>query len=269
MISIIIPTSNEAEFLPATLSAASVGCRHEVLVVDVQSTDQTVAIARAHGARVVSGPIRQRAAQMNLGAELARGEVLLFLHGDTILPAGALTQIERALSDPHVIGGAFARRYDSRSRLLRVTCMLAYVRGRMSGWFLGDQAMFVRADVFRKFGGFRDLALFEDLDFSRRLRSQGRTVILRPAVISAARRFERRGPWRTTWNDFVLTCRYLRSGAAVRFLPVKAPIFAPSKMGTEQRRSLQTKTAARSSEGNSTSGLGNFASPGSDHSTRL
>ena len=216
MISIIIPTSNETQFLPATLAAlaaASVGCRHEVLVVDAQSTDQTVAIARAQRARVFSGATRQRAAQMNLGAERARGEVLLFLHGDTILPAGALAQIEIALLHPNVSGGAFARRYDSRSRLLRVTCMLAYVRGRMSGWFLGDQAMFVRADVFRKLGGFRDLALFEDLDFSRRLRGEGRTVILRPAVISAARRFERRGPWRTTLHDFLLTCRYLRGVA--------------------------------------------------------
>ncbi len=197
MISVIIPTSNEAHYLSTTLGAATaagIGVRHEVLVVDAASSDQTTVIARTREARVIESSIRQRAAQMNLGAERARGEVLLFLHGDTLLPAGAFAQIGNALANPRVVGGAFARRYDSPSRLLRVTCALAYLRGRLSGWFLGDQAIFVRTDIFREMGGFRDLDLFEDLDFSRRLRGAGQTVILRPAVTSAARRFERRGP---------------------------------------------------------------------------
>ena len=213
VISIIIPTSNEAKFLPVTLDAigaAGIGRPHEILVVDAESSDRTVDLATAHGAGVLSSATRQRAAQMNLGATQALGDILLFLHGDTSLPACALGRIEHALTDPRIAGGAFARRYDLNSWWLRVTCALADVRGRSSGWFLGDQAIFVRANVFQMLGGFSDFPLFEDLDFSRRLRRSGRTVLLQPPVTSAARRFEGRGPWRTTWSDFFLTCRYLR-----------------------------------------------------------
>ena len=213
MISVIIPTSNEAQYLPATLeaiAAADLGARHEAVVVDASSSDETSTVATAHGARVIHSARRQRAAQMNLGAVHARGDVLLFLHSDTLLPARALEKIEQAMQGRRVAGGAFARRYDSDSSLLRVTCALAGIRARICGWFLGDQGIFVRSDLFQRLGGFRDFDLFEDLDFSRRLRREGRVVTLRPPVTSAARRFQRFGPWRTTWVDLVLTYRYLR-----------------------------------------------------------
>ncbi|MEP6821269.1 MAG: TIGR04283 family arsenosugar biosynthesis glycosyltransferase [Chthoniobacterales bacterium] len=213
MISIIIPTANEAQHLPKTLSAITLAggaVAHEVLVVDAGSADQTVEVTAQHGARVVPCQVRQRAAQMNLGATQARGDILLFLHGDTVLAAAALAKIEEALTNQQVVGGAFARRYDSSSWLLRLTCALAYLRGRLSGWFLGDQGIFVRTEVFQKLGGYQDVALFEDLDFSRRMRCFGRTVILRPAVTSAARRFETLGPGRRTMRDLLLTYRYLR-----------------------------------------------------------
>lgn len=213
MISIIIPTANEAQCLPRTfaaLEAAGKDVAYEILVVDAGSNDATVELARARGARVLTSAIRQRAAQMNQGAMTARGDAFLFLHGDTVLPTVALQKIEDALRHPKIVGGAFARRYDSSSRLLRMTCALAYLRGLVSGWFLGDQGIFVRAEAFRQLGGFQNFDLFEDLDFSRRLRQLGRTIILRPTVISAARRFERSGPGRKTWEDFLLTCRYLR-----------------------------------------------------------
>ncbi len=215
MISIIIPTSNEAQNLSATLdaiTAASSDVPHEVIVVDA-SNDDTAAIAQARGARLIRSAIRQRAAQMNLGAGQAHGDALLFLHGDTLLPAGALAKIRDVLADDRFVGGAFARRYDSPSLLLRITCGLATLRGQWSGWFLGDQAIFVRADVFQRLGGFRDIPLFEDLDFSRRLRKAGRVTLLRPAVVSAARRFQTLGPSRATWADLVLTYRYLRGAS--------------------------------------------------------
>ncbi len=221
MISIIIPTANEARHLPQTLAAlarAGGAVTHEVLVVDGASSDPTAALARESGAYVVLGKVRQRAAQMNLGAKHARGDVLLFLHGDTVLPMSALAQIEAALSNPRVVGGAFARRYDSPSRLLRLTCSLAYLRGRLIGWFLGDQGIFVRAEIFRELGGYKDVPLFEDLDFSRRMRRLGRTVILRPAVTSAARRFETLGPGRRTMRAVFLTLHYLRGGSPSKFV---------------------------------------------------
>ncbi len=102
MISIIIPTANEAEHLPRTLAAltgAGENVSHEILVVDAGSDDATVALAVAQNARVFKSAKRQRAAQMNLGAAEARGDVLLFLHGDTVLPPTALAKIESALAN--------------------------------------------------------------------------------------------------------------------------------------------------------------------------
>jgi rSAM/selenodomain-associated transferase 2 len=211
MISIIIPTFNEARHLPATLKAIQRNQGdHEVILVDAGSFDATIDIALGHGGRVLSTSLRQRASQMNLGAQSAKGEVFLFLHADTRLPQNALEKIEYVMARKNVVGGGFARRYDSSSWFLRGTCALAGVRTRSIGWFLGDQGIFVQRKVFDMLGGFRDLHLFEDLDFSRRLRSQGRVATLRPPVTSSARRFYLCGPWRTTWSDLRATWLYLR-----------------------------------------------------------
>jgi rSAM/selenodomain-associated transferase 2 len=211
MISVIIPTFNEACYLPATFDAIERNeGAHEVIVVDADSFDATIHVALEHGARVVWSSVRQRASQMNLGAQSARGDILLFLRADTRLPKNALQKIEYVIAKPHLVGGGFARRYDSPSWFLRGTCALAGMRARLIGWFLGDQAIFVRREVFKILGGFRHLNLFEDLDFSRRMRREGRVVTLRPPVISSARRFSLCRPWRTTWCDLSMTWRYLR-----------------------------------------------------------
>jgi hypothetical protein len=146
---------------------------------------------------------------MNLGARHAQGRILLFLHADTRLRTSALDQIESVLTKDRIVGGGFARRYDSNSWFLRMTCLLAGLRTRSTGWFLGDQAIFVRGDVFEKLGGFRDLELFEDFDFSIRVAQMGQVVTLSPPVISSSRRFKRRGEALTTLSDVWLTCRYL------------------------------------------------------------
>ena len=160
---------------------------------------------------MILSPVSQRATQMNLGARKALGDVLLFLHADTLLPATALECIESRLRNPGVVGGAFARCYNPASAFLNATCFLGEMRSRISGWFLGDQAMFVRREVFERLGGFRDYDLFEDLDFARRMRREGRVVTLRPPVISSARRFTEDGAIRKTLSDLWLTFRY-RSG---------------------------------------------------------
>ena len=212
-ISIIIPAVNESATLRAILAAIrSPVLPFETIVVDGCSSDETAAVAQACGMRVVSSLCRQRAYQLNLGARQARGEILLFLHADTVLPEGALDQIVHRLQDPQIMGGAFARRYASPSRLLRFTCLLARWRNRLIGWHLGDQAMFVRRGVFFQLGGFREVDLFEDLDFSRRLKKFGRLVTLLPCVTSSSRRFMSAGPARTTLRDFFLTMRYLLRG---------------------------------------------------------
>jgi rSAM/selenodomain-associated transferase 2 len=212
-LSVIIPTVNESAALPQTLAAiGSSVVPFETIVVDGRSTDESAAIALAGGARVVSSPCRQRAYQLNLGAHHAHGEILLFLHADTVLPEGALDQILHRLQDSQRVGGAFARRYASSSRLLRFTCALACWRNVAIGWHLGDQAMFVRRSIFFRLGGFCEVDLFEDLDFSRRLKRSGRLVTLLPPVISSSRRFMIAGPARTTLRDFFLTVRYLFRG---------------------------------------------------------
>ena len=207
-ISVIIPVANEADHLFACLARID-GAPNEIIVVDAQSDDGSAGVARAAGCLVRVAPERHRARQMNLGAAEARGRILLFLHADTWLPAGALEKIIDAIDRRGVVGGGFARRYRSRSRTLALTCRLAALRNRLFGWHLGDQALFVRRDCFAKLGGYRDIPIFEDLDFSRRLRALGPIATLRPPVLSSARRFAARGPLRTTLADLRLTRRYL------------------------------------------------------------
>jgi hypothetical protein len=161
---------------------------------------------------------------MNLGAGHAQGEILLFLHADTILAPSGLDIIERTLKNEQIVGGGFARRFDSRSVLLKCTCLLAEVRNRALGWFLGDQAIFVRRSVFLRLGGFRNMDRFEDLDFSRRLGRLGRLVTLRPPVTTSARRFEREGPFRRTVRDFLLTMRYLQGDPKATEVMPKGPV---------------------------------------------
>jgi rSAM/selenodomain-associated transferase 2 len=208
MVSVIIPTLNEEDALGATLG--SLQSFHEVLVADAGSEDGTAEIARVWGAGIFLSSKKQRAAQLNLGAENAKGEALLFLHADTVLPESGIVKIEAALKDEAVIGGGFARRFDSRSLFLRMTCLLAEIRNRTIGWHLGDQAIFVRAHIFRELGGFKTWDRFEDLDFSRRMAERGKIVTLRPPVVSSARRFNKLGPARTTLRDFWWTVEFLR-----------------------------------------------------------
>ncbi len=213
MISVVIPTINEAERLgPCLKSVAACDRPSEIVVADAGSRDGTAGIARAHGARVVECPVQSRAAQMNAAARECGGDALLFLHADTTLHADALRSIDEALANRDVAGGAFARRYDKPSRFLAATCRMADWRCRRTGWFLGDQGIFCRRDVFDAIGGFREVARFEDLEFSRGMKRHGRTVLLDAPVLTSARRFEREGVVRRTVGDFFLTVRYLAAG---------------------------------------------------------
>ena len=207
-ISVVIPVANEAAALPGCLARITQQ-PGEILIVDAASDDDSGALAQAAGCRVVPAPQRHRARQMNLGAAQARGRILLFLHADTWLPPDALAKIIDAIDRRRALGGGFARRYRSRSLALAMTSRLAGLRNRLWGWHLGDQAIFVRRDIFDRLRGYRDIPIFEDLDFSRRLRALGKTITLTPPAYSSARRFAEKGPLRTTWDDLRLTRRYL------------------------------------------------------------
>jgi rSAM/selenodomain-associated transferase 2 len=237
MISVIIPTLNEAELLPDTLSHIQANhAPHEILVADAGSTDGTADLADKAGARVIHSPRRNRAAQMNLAAQTAHGEIFLFLHADTWLGPKALSQIVEALEHPGIVGGGFARRFRSSSLLLRLTCVAGEWRSKWFGWFYGDQGIFVRKKIFEQVGGFRDWPLFEDLDLSRRIARVGRVTMLRSDVVSSARRFASRGALFTTASDVFLTLRYLAGADPRHLAPERREVEIPAGSNEQSGR---------------------------------
>ncbi len=216
-LSIIVPVLNEAPRLPALLANLAARCGEaEAIIVDGGSTDGSAEVARAAGwARVLATPAG-RARQMNAGAAAAAGEVLLFLHADTLLPDSASDDIRAALADPEVVGGRFDVRLDHPGRLYRAVEALMNVRSRWSGIWTGDQAVFVRRAVFRRLGGFADIPLMEDVEFTRRLKRAGRGACLRSRVITSARRWERDGPARTILLMWALRFLYRAGVPPVR-----------------------------------------------------
>lgn len=203
-ISVIIPTRNEADNLPSTVEALRSGEIHDIVVVDGASSDGTPDVADALGCRVFVESKANRAMQMNLGSTVATGEMLLFLHADTIVGKDSVRALRETMRNlPEFVGGAFARRFDSPSPILETTCRWAEWRGRKYGIFLGDQGIFVLRPVFERIGGFdEDFGPGEDIDFTMRLGRVGRTVLLQPPVVSSARRFEKRGALIQTTIDF-------------------------------------------------------------------
>jgi len=189
-ISIVIPVLDEERRIGERLA----GLRgfEEVIVVDGGSRDRTVAIARGHPGVRVESAFRGRALQMNHGARLAGGDVLLFLHADVALPLHAAAHVERALADERVVAGAFRTWHVADGRNVP-WLHLADLRSRYSRLPYGDQALFVRGRVFARMGGFAPWPLMEDVDFVRRLRREGPVHAARLAVVTSARRWERDG----------------------------------------------------------------------------
>ncbi len=214
-ISVIIPALDEE----ASIARAIRSCREagpcEVIVVDGGSRDRTVEIARGRGDAVISAP-RGRATQMNAGAAVAGGEVLLFLHADTLLPGGSVPAVLGALQDPAVIGGAFRVRLAAShgaGRYVRatlgITGRMIGARGSVSRSYTGDQAIFVRAEAFRTVGGYPEIPLMEDVELSRRMRRTGKTVLLPLRVETSGQRWEAWGPLRTILFMWRLRIGYL------------------------------------------------------------
>ncbi len=197
-LSIIVPTLNEADGIVGHLAPLQPLRQRgtEVIVVDGRSTDGTVALAAPWVNVVVPGQ-RGRAAQMNAGARLARGNVLLFLHADTKLPESADLLIAQACGDEGRVWGRFDIAIEALHPLLRVVAWSMNWRSRLTGIATGDQAMFVRRRAFETVGGFPELPLMEDIALSRKLKSIGRPRCLRERAITSGRRWEKRGVLRT------------------------------------------------------------------------
>ena len=210
LLSIILPVLDESAAIGATLDSLAPlrAAGHEVLVVDGGSQDNTVALCQGAGCQVLRST-RGRAQQMNAGAARAQGEVLVFLHADSQLPARADALIGLALQQG-ALWGRFDVRIQGLSPLLPVIAALMNLRSRWSGLATGDQAMFVRRDLFLRLGGFANQALMEDIELSRRLLALGRPACLRQPVHTSGRRWETHGVWRTIWKMWRLRWRYWR-----------------------------------------------------------
>lgn len=207
-ITIVIPALNEAPNIAAALASAGQGEAVDIVVVDGGSTDGTPEIARSCGARVIQGP-RCRAAQMNLGAAEATGDLLLFLHADTILPEGFDRQVREILAQPGVVAGAFLLAIDAPGLGLRLLECGANWRSRRLQMPWGDQGIFIRADRFRQAGGFPEIPIMEDFEFVWRLRRKGRVALAPVAVRTSARRWRNLGFFRTWLINRLMVFGYL------------------------------------------------------------
>lgn len=196
LISVIIPTLNEANRLPALLTSLRRQHRPaDIVVVDGGSTDATLDLAARHGARcLTSAPGRGQ--QLAAGAEAAHGDVLLFLHADCRFPDHGLAAIAEALSPADVVGGNFRLLFDGDDGFSRwLDRFYAWIRRH--GFYYGDSGVFVRRGVYNALGGIRPIALMEDYDFNRRMERHGRTCCIDdPPLLTSSRRFTGRSPLR-------------------------------------------------------------------------
>ena len=209
LISIIIPALNEAAIIEQTLIALNKQAHpFEIIVADGGSVDQTRVVAQQH-ARVITAA-RGRANQMNAGAAVAEGNILLFLHADTLLPPNALVDIRNALS-AGAGAGCFRLKFDLSSPLLRFYSF--FTRFKSKRFCFGDRGLFVEDSLFARVNGFAPIPVFEDLDIVRRLHSETRFSYLPTYVTTAARRFEKHGMLRQQLLNAYLWTRYLLGAA--------------------------------------------------------
>lgn len=207
-VSVIIPALNEEAGIARAVASAAQARDVEVIVVDGGSRDETAKVARRLGAVTLTVPAG-RARQMNAGAEASRGETLVFLHADTILPPNYASLVRRLLASREVVAGAFRLGIEGRRRSLRWIETGANWRSRWLQLPYGDQALFVRSRLFFELGGYADLPIMEDYDLVRRLTRRGRVILAPEAVVTSARRWKRLGILRTTLLNQVMVTGHL------------------------------------------------------------
>ncbi|PNX47872.1 MAG: hypothetical protein BV459_03515 [Thermoplasmata archaeon M11B2D] len=227
--SIIIPVLHESSIINALLDSLHhlvTEESFEVIVVDGSPTQDTLhAISDKTIKTYTSAQGRGR--QMNLGAAHATGEILVFLHADTFLPANALNLIQDALENHHLVGGAFTLQIDSQRVLLRMIAVFSTLRSQMTRAPYGDQVIFIRKSYFEFIGGYQDLPLMEDVELMRRIKKQkGQIIILPDMVLTSDRRWNQEGCFYTALRDTLIIFLYwcgMPAEKLARFYPWQQP----------------------------------------------
>lgn len=194
MLSIIIPTLNEEKYIKKTLSNIcnqKGNYNYEIIVVDAQSTDNTIELAKKYSkVEILLSDKKSRAYQMNLGAEKTKGDILLFLHADTLLPENAFEEIEKILKNKNIVAGGFKGKFKSEKGKIIHYLDIGYFFLWFFRIILGDQAMFVRKSVFNKVNGYPEIEIMEEFDFCRKLRKHGKLTLSNKTVTPSSRRFK-------------------------------------------------------------------------------
>ena len=210
-LSIIIPALHESDRIKRTIAQVLDGAANgvpQVIVVDGDPQGSTInAIEDERVLKITSG--KGRARQMNSGAWRASGDILLFLHADTLLPKGAFAMITAAMSGGLFVAGAFDLGIDTTRRIFRITEKYVFLRTRLTRIPFGDQAIFIRREYFEKIGGYKDIPLMEDVEIMRRIRKSGNRICIIPAKVrTSPRRWEKGGILMSTFRNWTLQMLY-------------------------------------------------------------
>jgi rSAM/selenodomain-associated transferase 2 len=213
---IILPVLNEMDLINPMMDHLEVldgSDECEIIMVDGSPDGGTIKTVTRQGVLCVKSP-QGRASQMNAGAALATGEILIFLHADTRLPRQALELISKVMTRQALIGGAFDLRIDTKRLILKIIARIASLRSRLTRIPYGDQAIFIHRDYFNQVGRYPEIPLMEDVALMRRIkRAGGRIYFVPDPVITSARRWEQEGILYTTLRNWLLLGAYTLGAA--------------------------------------------------------
>ncbi|GBE03246.1 PGL/p-HBAD biosynthesis glycosyltransferase/MT3031 [bacterium BMS3Abin09] len=207
MISVIMPVLNEAKDLRISLELLHLSNNEELIIVDGGSSDDTMAIAAEFTDKVFQTKTG-RASVMNHGAEMAAGELLLFLHADCILPENGFRIIRETLNDSGIAAGGFRLSINDPGLRFRVIETAANLRSRIAELLYGDQGIFVKKETFNKVGGYANIPLMEDIEISGKLKRTGRLALTGPPIKVSPRRWLNEGAIHTTFRDWSIAFSY-------------------------------------------------------------
>ncbi len=211
---LVIPTFNEEQALPRTFLYLRQCAFDEIVIVDGGSQDHTLQVVESYvrnsgtsSTKLLSSP-RGRARQMNTGAAALQTDIMVFLHADTLLPRTSLAAIAQAMENQRCVGGRFDIQFEEDRGYAWVISRMMNWRSRLTGIATGDQVVFVRKSVFDQMGGFADIPIMEDIEFTKRLKRQGDIAAILIKVTTSFRRWEQHGPLRTILSMWALRVLY-------------------------------------------------------------